>query len=126
MSLQESLLANGKLKLLSLLLAAGLWLFVTLESNDETEMLLPLTLVNMPPGLTLQDVPPPSLALRIAGPRTLLLRQKWRGARLELDLGGATSGRNKFSELERRVRLLPGVRAIGAAPRDLELNLTKQ
>lgn len=126
MRLPESLCANGRLKSLSLLLAVVLWLFVTLESPDEIEMPVVLTVVNIPPGLTLRAVPSTAVSLRVAGPRTLLLRQKWQGARLELDLGGAVAGWTRFSELESRVRLIPGVHPIGVVPRNLELHLTQQ
>ena len=126
MKLQQFFLANVELKLLSLLFAAVLWLFVTLETGDETEIPLALKFVNSPPGLTLQGVPATPLSLRIAGPRTLLLRQRWHGATVELDLAGARAGRVTFSGLDRHVALLPGVRPLRVAPVSLEIFLAKE
>lgn len=125
MSLHETIFANGTLKALSLVLAVVLWLMVTLESADETVVPVTVTLVNMPPGLTLA-APAEAVSLRIAGPRTLLIRQKWRGVALELDCTGAGVGTVRFPAVERRARLIPGVRPAEGASRDLELRLIRQ
>jgi hypothetical protein len=126
MKLQEFFTVNVPLKLLSLLFAAVLWLFVTLEAGDETEIPLAVKFVNSPPGLTLQGGQSTLLSLRIAGPRTLLLRQRWHGATVELELAGARAGRVTFSGLDRHVALLPGVRPLRVAPVSLEIFLTKE
>lgn len=125
MSLRETVFANAKLKALSLLLAVVLWLLATLESADETVVPVMVTLVNLPPGLILA-APAEEISLRIAGPRTLLIRQKWRGAALVLDCAGAGVGPVRFPAVERRVRLVPGVRLSEGGARDLELHLIRQ
>lgn len=125
MKLQELFFTNAQLKLLSLLLAAVLWLFVTLETGDEAEVPLMVKFVNVPPGLALQGAPMP-LSLRVAGPRTLLMRQTWLGARVELDLSKGEAGKVIFSGLDRHVALVPGVRPLRVSPATLEILLTRQ
>jgi len=126
MKLQEVLFATLQLKLLSLLFAAVLWLFVTLETGDEVDMPLAVRFVNSPPGLALQGGPSAPLSLRIAGPRTLLIRQRWHGATVELDLAGVRPGRVTFSGLDRHVLLLPGVRPLRVSPANLEVSLARE
>jgi hypothetical protein len=115
--------ANWQLKLLSLLFAAVLWLFVTLETGDEIEVPLRVKFVNTPAGLILLDGTSKPPSLRIAGPRTLLLRQRWQGVTVELDLAGVRTGKAKFSGLDRHVLLIPGVRPLRVSPAELEISL---
>ncbi len=126
MKLNEIFFAHLPLKLLSLFFAAVLWLLVTLETGDEAEVPLAVKFVNAPPGLALQGDLPAPLSLCLSGPRSLLLRQKWQGARVELDLSGAQAGRVSFSGLERHVSLIPGVRPLRVSPAILEIFLTKE
>jgi hypothetical protein len=126
MKLQELFFANAQLKLLSLLLAAVLWLFVTLETGDEAEVPLMVKFVNIPPGLTLQRAPTLPLSLRVAGSRTLLIRQKWLGVRVELDLSKGQAGQVTFSGLDRHVTLIPGVRPLSVSPASLDIFLARQ
>jgi hypothetical protein len=112
--------ANLKLKLLSLIFAVVLWLLVTLEASDMIEIPLAVKVMNLPQGLALQQASLPLISLRIAGPRTLLIRQKWHGATVELDFSGAKAGGLKFSGLDRHVRLDAGIRAVHAYPATVE------
>jgi hypothetical protein len=124
MRLPESLDASLQLKLLSLFFAAVLWLFVRLETGTATDMPLAVDFVNIPAGVSLQVTPSTPLSLSVTGPRTLLLRQKWLGARLRLDLAGTRPGHVVFSELDRYVQLVPGVRPLKVSPEKIEIFLT--
>ena len=126
MKLPEVVFARLQLKLLSLLFAAALWLLVTLESTDEAEVPLVVQFVNTPPGLALQGGASTPLSLRITGPRTLLLRQRWLRAKVELDLAGARPGRVTFADLDRHVLLITGVRPLRVSPAKLEISLAGQ
>jgi len=126
MKLPEIICANLQLKLLSLLFAAVLWLFVTLETGDEVQVPLAVKFVNSPPGMLLQGAPSTPLSLRVAGPRTLLIRQLWHGAEVELDLAGTRPGRVTFAALDRYVLLIPGVRPLRVSPATLEITLARE
>jgi hypothetical protein len=109
MSLTTVFTTNLKMKLLSLLLAALLWLFVTLEAVAELDIPLAVNAVNIPPGLELKVVAGSAPSLRIAGSRILLLRQKWQGAAVQLDLSAAKEGALVLSEVKDLVKLVQGV-----------------
>ena len=123
MNLPPVVCGNLRLKLLSLLCAAVLWIFVTLQGGDELEIPLQVRFVNIPPGIALRSTALPRLSVRISGPRILLLHQKMRGAAARLDLTGTTAGRVEFAGLERFVRLDDGLRALQVSPGRLIVEL---
>lgn len=117
---------NTLLKLLSLFSAIVLWLFVTLETGDETVLPLRISYLNVPPGYVLRQDSAAQPLVRISGPRILLVRQKWRGAMVTLDVAGASPGKLTFSGLEKHVMLVPGVQAVNVAPVTHESVLVRQ
>ena len=123
MNLRDIIFANLKLKLLSLLFAVVLWLFVALETSDEAEVPLVLKPVNIPAGLTVSQEAFPSLQLLVAGSRTLIIRQRLKGAYVELDLSKAVAGVVTFSGLEHHVRLVPGLSAASVTPATVKVEL---
>lgn len=123
MNLRPLLCEKLQLKLLSLLFAVLLWLFVTMESGGEMDVPLSVGFVNIPAGMTVRDVSPPRLQVRISGARILLLRQKLRGATAYVDLSGTRAGRLVVSGMERFVRLDDGLRAQSVSPGSLVINL---
>jgi len=126
MSVREIFTANLLVKFLALFLAVVLCLFVWLETGVEEDAVLPLRLVNIPAGLRLQAPIPVDITLRLAGPRIMLLRQRWQGQPLTLDLAGAGPGMFSLTGLDRRLRLVPGVKALWVQPANLQLTLEPQ
>lgn len=125
MSLKVMLKSNLQLKLLSLLLAALIWLFVTAEGVDEIEIPLSVNYINIPPGLVVKPSPAPKQAIRIEGRRILLLRQQLLGATIVLDLAGVREGTTVFSGMERAVKLVQGVRPASQQPLKIELTVMR-
>lgn len=123
MSFKSLLSANLQMKLLSLLLAVTLWLFVVFETDDQLEIPLSVSYVNIPAGLIVMGDSGSGFSLRIEGPRILLLRQKLKGVAVSLDLSGAVEGRVVYSGVERLVRLIQGVKVLGVLPPKTELIL---
>jgi len=107
---------NPKLKLLSLLCAAVLWLFVFMEGEGSIELPLAVRFVNIPAGSEVRSVRMQQPVAMISGPRILLLRQKLTGASLELDLAGAVTDRVDFNGLERYLSLSAGLRPLRISP----------
>lgn len=126
MSLKSMLTTNMQMKLLSLLLAIFIWLFVTLESGDEIEIPLSLAYLNIPSGLAVKADKDAKLLVRIEGARILLVRQKWKGVSLALDLAGASEGMTEYSGFERSVMLIKGVKALRVSPAVLKLELVSK
>lgn len=123
MSIKSLLSANLQMKLLSLLLAVTLWIFVVFETDDKLEIPLSVSYVNIPAGLVVMGDSGSGISLRIEGPRILLLRQKLKGVAVSLDLSGAGEGRVVYSGVERLVRLIQGVKVLGVLPPKTELIL---
>lgn len=112
-----------RLKLLSLLFAVMLWLFVTMQGTDEMEIPLALRFINIPAGAAVREEPMPRLSVRVSGARILLLRQKLRGAVAYIDLSGTAAGRVDFAAMERYVRLGDGLRPLLVSPGVLTVEL---
>lgn len=112
MSFTSSFTVKLQLKLLSLVLAALLWLFIALEAVDELDIPLDVSTVNTPAGLVVKSMQGSAPLLRIAGPRVLLLRQKWLGVSVRLDLSRAQEGDLLLSGDEHLVRLVQGVKIV--------------
>jgi hypothetical protein len=123
MKLHPVISEKPQLKLLSLLCAAALWAFVSLQGADELEIPLQVRFVNIPAGTALRSNAAPRLSLRVSGPRILLLRQKFLGATARLDLYGTIAGRIEFAGLERFVRLTDGLRPVRVTPESLAVEL---
>jgi len=107
---------NLKLKALSLLCAAVLWLFVFMEGEGAIDIPLAVGFANVPAGSEVRIGQSRQPVARIAGPRILLLRQKLTGASLELDLSGAVTGRGDYTNLERYILLNAGLRPLRISP----------
>lgn len=123
MSVREIFAANLLVKFLALFLAVVLCLFVWLETGAEEDVVLPLRLVNLPAGLRVQAPGPVAITLRLSGARIMLLRQRWQGQPLTLDLNGAKPGILSLAGLERQLHLAPGVKVLWLQPANLQLTL---
>ena len=122
MSLGRILTDRQLLKLLCLLLATMLWLFVALEREDTLSLNVPVNYVNIPAGLTL-DRPVRMVGLRLSGATILLMRQRYQPPALTLDLHGLGAGSVAFTGLDHALELVPGVRVIRIQPATIELKI---
>jgi YbbR domain-containing protein len=123
----RSLLA-GKLllKLLALLFAAVLWLFVALEKSDDLDLTVPVAFVRLPPGLLLKEPVNPQVQVRVSGATILLMRQQFRPPSLTLDLAGVKAGKVSFTSLEQAIDLVPGLRVSRIQPATFDLTISKK
>lgn len=97
---------NLGLKLVSLLLASALWAFVQTQHASEVAYFVPLELSGLPPNLVITNDVPPTVSIRVAGPRaqqTLLTPRK---LALSIDLSGIQPGMSAF-EISREQLSLP-------------------
>lgn len=123
MNLRSILTTNIQMKLLSLLLAAIIWLFIALEEADELEIPLSISYVNRPAGLAIKaNHDYGRQMVVIEGPKILLLRQKWKGAAIYFDLSGAKEGDLLLSGMESQVKLVQGVKLVRLPPLKVELH----
>lgn len=117
--------AKRQIMLLSLLLAATLWVVVALESVDQTEMPVSAKYENIPEGLVLTDAHESTHLVRIEAARILLVRQKIKGITAIIDLSGIGEGETIISEHEMKLKLAPGVKVTKIMPYKVELKRQK-
>lgn len=93
-SILRPLKGKAALKLLSLVLAMALWLFVTGEKEDEVILYVPVQILSMPRHLAMVTEPPKAVEVRLAGSRSLLPFLFREDLRLKVDGSGLKPGKN--------------------------------
>lgn len=102
-SIVRAAAANPGLKIISLVFAVLLWLYVTAQVGGAETFQVPLEFVNIPDSLTVVNEVPESVEITVRGGRSDLLRLRLFGrVRATVDLAGSRRG-------ETMVRLSPGI-----------------
>jgi YbbR domain-containing protein len=85
------------LRLISLMLAIGLWIFVNAGQHGSVESFnVPVSYRDLPPGFVLTNPHPDFVKIQVSGPRTLLSIIDPTHLRLWLDLAGVGIGQASF------------------------------
>jgi YbbR domain-containing protein len=119
-----SLGRNKTLKFLSLFLAIALWLAVGGEERIETNLNLPLELVNLAPQLTVTGEMPSALQVRVIGPRSLVRTLTQSRLSYPLDLANFKAGRHTFHLGQSNFPFPRGVQVVRVTPNPLVLTLS--
>ena len=112
-------------RLLSLLVAALLWVSVALERSGELKILVPVRTGSLPAGLRIDSPPVEQLEVTVQGPRILLLSLPFRQVSCALDLSGATAGAASFTPQEGSFGLGRELRVLRVAPVSLHFTFAK-
>jgi YbbR domain-containing protein len=113
---------NIWLKLLSVAIAALLWLIVAGDRIVERVIRLPLELENLPPGLEIVTDTPDSVAVRLRGPSGTLGELTPADAWAVLDLKTARPGRRLYNLTASQVNVPYGVGVVQVTPATLSLS----
>jgi YbbR domain-containing protein len=105
------ILHNFSLKVLSLLLASGLWLVVKRDPRAQVELAVPIEFHHFPENLEIASSYVPQAEVRLAGPERAIRQVRSADVHLEIDLRGTGVGERTFDLVAQRVRL----------PRELEV-----
>jgi len=117
---------NFGLKLLSVLLALSLWMFVNFGERDTEESLkVPLELRNIPAHLMITSPRVDFVDLRVSGPRTLLGRIDRNRLAVGLDLNGVRPGPAVFHVAAESLNLPRGVRVVRINPAEVTLEMER-
>jgi YbbR domain-containing protein len=117
---------NFALKLLSLLIAFGLWAFVNFGERDTEESLkVPLELRNIPAHLMITSPRVDFIDARVIGPRTLLRRIDRNRLSIALDLNGIRPGPAVFRVGVESLNLPRGVKVVRINPAQVTLELER-
>ena len=121
-SLRWVLFHNAGTKLLSLIIAFGLWFFVnTGERDAEMAVQVPVELRNRPPNVMLVSPRVDFIDLVVSGPRTLLNRIDPQHVSITLDLNGVRPGPAVFRILGETLDLPRGVTVVRLTPSEVTL-----
>jgi len=121
-SVRWLLLHNAGVKLLSLVIAFGLWFFVnTGERDTEMAVQVPVELRNRPPNVMLVSPRVDFIDLVVSGPRTLLNRIDPQRMSVALDLHGVRPGPAVFRIIGDTLDLPRGVTVVRMTPSEVTL-----
>jgi len=104
-SLKRVFLNNFILKLVSLLLAIGLWLAVASAPPAEIEMRVPIEFRNLPENLEIDSASFTEAQVRLRGPERVLHSIAPGDVRAEVDLSNVQAGERTFDLTSRQVHL---------------------
>jgi YbbR domain-containing protein len=110
-SVRSRIFHNFGLKLLSLLLAVGLWLAVARDPVSEVAVNVPIEFQNIPENLEINTESVPTTQVRVRGPARLIRQLRTNDVHVQVDLGNAKPGERTFDLTARQIR----------QPRDLEV-----
>jgi YbbR domain-containing protein len=96
-ALLKSLQQNLGLRIISLLLAIGLWIFVNAGQHTSVHAFsIPISYRGLPPGFVITNEHPDFVKMQISGPQTLLSLVDPTRLTLKLDLSGVGVGQASF------------------------------
>ena len=114
---------NFGLKVLALLVAAGLWFVVAGEHVVERSLRVPLEFRNIPAGMEIVGDPPATVDVRVRGSSGLLGKLQPGEVVVTLDLHAARKGMRLFHLLTEDVERPYGVSIVQVQPPTLSLDL---
>ncbi len=120
-----ALVKNWGLKLLSLILATLLWVFVVGEQQSEVGYTVPLELKSIPSGLMVANEVPSLVDVRIVGPRTLLMNLSPKNVGITVDLGDLEAGLTSFKRLDERLNIPSGLKVTRLSPSYVDVKLER-
>lgn len=116
------LLHNLSLKLLSLLLATGLWFLISRDEQPaEVALRAPIVFQNVPQHLEITSESIPEAQIRVRGPERMIRQLQAHEIHAELDLADASPGERTFDLLSPQVRHPRGVSVVQVVPSQVHL-----
>jgi YbbR domain-containing protein len=113
---------NFSLKLLSVLMAAGLWLMINRDEQPAEEAIrAPIVLRNVPSDLEISSESIPEAQIRVRGPERLVRQLKVNEVQAEIDLSNIKSGERTFDLTAQQVRHPRDVAIVQIVPSQLHL-----
>jgi len=109
------------LKLLSLVLAAGLWYFISHEEQAEVALRAPVVFQNVPEHLEISSESIPEAQIRVRGPERIIRQLQADEVRAELNLADAKPGERTFDLTSQQVRHPHDVAVVQVVPSQLHL-----
>jgi YbbR domain-containing protein len=121
--LRRWVLHNFWLKILSLVLATGLWWWIAPDEEPaEVAVRVPIEFQHVPPHLEISSVTIPEAQIRVRGPERLIRELRSTDIHAELELGDAKPGERTFDLTSQQVRLQRDLRVVQVVPGQVHLS----
>ncbi len=121
-SVQRVFTQNIGLKILSLLLAIGLWLVVARDPIAEVEMKVPIEFHNLPESLEIDSASFTEAQIRVRGPERVIHRLQVTDVRAEIDLASVRPGERTFDLTGRQVHVPQDLEVVQIIPGQFHLS----
>jgi YbbR domain-containing protein len=116
-------LHNFGLKVLSLLLATGLWFMISRDEQPaEVAVLAPIVFQHMPASLEISNEAIPEAQIRVRGPERTIRALRVNEVQAEIDLAGVKSGDRTFDLTSHEVRHPHELQVVQVVPSQLHLS----
>ena len=119
---QRTFVHNIGLKIISLLLAIGLWLAVAHDPPAEVEMKVPLEFRNLPDNLEIDSANFTEAQIRVRGPERVIHRLQAADVRAEIDLASVHPGERTFDLTGGQVHVPQEVEVVQVIPGQFHLS----
>lgn len=121
--LRRWVLHNFWLKVLSLLIAAGLWLMISPDQEPaEVAVRVPIEFQHVPPELEISSVTIPEAQIRVRGPERLVRELRSSDIHAELELGDAKPGERTFDMTAQQIRHQRDLTVVQVVPGQVHLS----
>ena len=120
--LKRVFVQNFGLKLISLLLAAGLWLVVARDPVAEVELRVPIEFHNVPEKLEIDSASFTEAQVRVRGPGRLIRRLRSTDVRAEIDLSDVRPGSRTFDLTSRNISVPQNFEVVQIVPGQFQLS----
>jgi YbbR domain-containing protein len=117
---------NLGLKIISLLIATGLWLAVATEPASEAAVNVTIVFRNMPDDLEISSENVPVAQIRVRGPERLVRRLQPTDVHAELDLTGIRPGERTFDLTANQISLPDKLQPVQIVPSQIHLTFDKR
>jgi diadenylate cyclase len=119
---QRYVLHNLGLKILSVLLATGLWLLISRDEEPaEVALRAPIVFQHVPAQLEISSESIPEAQIRVRGPERVIRRLQANEVHAEIDLTDASSGDRTYDLTSQQVRHPRDVTVVQVLPSQLHL-----
>jgi YbbR domain-containing protein len=116
------LVYNLGLKIVSLLLAIGLWMAVARDPIAEVEMKVPIEFQNLPANLEIDSASFTEAQIRVRGPERLIHHLQPADVRAEIDLASVRPGEQTFDLTGRHVHVPQDLEVVQIIPGQFHLS----
>lgn len=109
-------------KVISLLLAIGLWVVVARDPVAEVEIKVPIEFRNLPENLEVDSANFTEAKVRVRGPERLIHRMETGDVHAEIDLANIRPGERTFDLTSRQVRVPQDLEVVQIIPSQFQLS----